>query len=445
MHKIAVLLVVLILTGCAMANSTLLPKPSGLGGCHSDAGAYSLSKTYVAVEIAKSDSPDLGEEFRLNSVRLVRHPDKGKTYCLDYLGSPTSNETFTVQKDASGLLMRVSANSKDQSAAIAKKVADTIFTVVSGNPNFDPNEQAAGRSSLDNAPATLTSPYRAEFDPFNSGQAAVVNDSMRKFGFCMMIENQGLAPGQRDADSYCEHPLGGVSLERALADGYDADYQASPIPEMRGILYRPRVPYVMYLFVKRDLKAKGGWLLKASEAVHLENKSPVLGVGIDRAFFTDRKTTLTFDQGALVDIDINKKSELAGFVEIPLYIAQGIAALPTNIIQVKINETNNNTALINAQQQLIDSQKSYQSTLSQLAKLQANPATTTQPDASNVPATSGRSTSLSPEEKNQCIARNASQWGQVEAQRYCNCAFDQCSAAGLSGQACENYCSGGSG
>jgi hypothetical protein len=437
-----------------MAHSTLVEELDG-AGCHSTAGAYSLSKTLIAIEIievaVEKDSDE--NPYILKSVRLERRADKGKKYCLDYLGSPTANEAFTVEKNDRGLLTKIIANSKDQSATIAKSVADTVFTFISGNPNL------AARSAFDGYTAQLTTAYRAEFDPFNSAQAAVVNDSMKKFGFCILVEDQGI--GMRDPNSYCDRPLERVSLEQALEQGYAAESDQPPIRDVRGILYRPRVPYVMYLFTKREFHARGGWVLKASEAVHLENRSPILGVGVDRAFFTDRRTVLQFDEGALRDIEIDKKSELAGFVEVPLYIAQGIAALPTNIIQVRINETNNNLALISAQQQLVEAEKNHRTVLKELADLRSGtkPGTgTPQEDASDVNPDRSANTetdgqagseprhanSAAGDGEQQCTARNTPSWGEPEAKRYCQCVFVQCPTGGITpGEACETFCASG--
>lgn len=455
MRKIALCLCLGLLAGCSMAQSSLMENKSGLG-CHSTSASYALSKTFVSVEIGGAVTSK-GPNYYLKKVALERRADKGKRYCLDYLSSPTSDEAFTVQKNDRGLLERVVANSKDQSGAIAKKFASAVFTMLSQNPNFDPTLTAAGRSIGDDLPVELPTPFKAEFDPFNVAQTAVVNDSMRKFGFCILVEESGQTVS--DPNRYCDRPMGGVSLEQTMADAYVAENERPDIKDTRAILYRPRVPYVMYLFAKDNLLVPGGWRLRASEAVHMENKSPVLGVGIDRAFFTQRKTILQFDEGVLRDIEIDKKSELAAFVEVPLFIAQGVAALPANIIQVRINNTNNNTLLINAQQQLIVAEREYRKTLKELTDLRAGTPGRSSGDAASAiqqrssadtqsgntqlaPPSAAAQAELTGRTMAQCVERNQTSWGPDEARRFCNCTLVECKASGIGDvQACATYCS----
>jgi hypothetical protein len=130
----------------------------------------------------------------------------------------------------------------------------------------------------------------------------------------------------------------------------------SVLEQRQGIFYRPRRTRTIYLFIKRDLRRAGGWKLRASQAVAMENDSPTMFVGIDRTFFASRRTTVDFDDGVLTDINITKGSELVGFVSIPLYIAQSIVALPAQIVQVRINQDNRRAQLIDARKKLIDAE-----------------------------------------------------------------------------------------
>jgi hypothetical protein len=128
--------------------------------------------------------------------------------------------------------------------------------------------------------------------------------------------------------------------------------------------YRPRLPYNYMLLVKKNKQVAGGWELRgSSETVMLENGSPVFSVPIDRTFFTTRETALAFDDGVLQDVSIKKGSELLGFVQLPLAVAQTVAALPASILQVKIDGTNNRHKLIKAQPDLLAAHQSYATSL----------------------------------------------------------------------------------
>lgn len=431
----------LVLAACSMAQSTLVQE-TATTGCEGTAGSYFLSKSYVKVVVGGDTPP----EFYLKAVKINHRPDRAHKYCLDYLGSPTANEGFVVERNPAGLLRRIYSNSEDQSAQIAKTFAKSVFTAISGNSDF-----STDRSSDEARPATPDI-FTAEYDPFDEADTALMNDGLRYFGFCLVIEGANFHHSARSIDDYCDRPLKHSSRERAMRE--QADYSSTSdhvIKEVRGVLYRPRVAHVLYLFQKRNLKVSGGWQLRASEAVHMENRSPILAVGVDRAFFSSRKTNLAFDDGVLYDINIDKKSELAAFVEVPLYIAQGIAALPANIVQVRINSNTSKTNLINAQSKLIEAKMQHAKTLSELKALQpatavAGAAAAAQPplpDAATAAAPQSTAAGLDPvAEYGRCVAGNAGdQVGGSTAEKYCSCVWKVCAKSETNIEACKQSCS----
>jgi hypothetical protein len=451
----AVIFVGLGLAACSMAQSTLIQE-TATTGCSSTAGSYFLSKSYVKVVVGGSTAPT----FYLKNVQITHRADRAHKYCLDYLGSPTANEAFVVERNPAGLLRRIYSNAEDQSAKIAKTLAKTLFTAASGNANFNEERSTGGAT-----PATPDI-FTAEYDPFDPADAALTNDGLRYFGYCLVIEAADLPPAARNVDDYCERPLAHSSRERAMRQSFDhaAAGDGHVIKEVRGILYRPRVAYVLYLFQKANLKVHGGWSLRASEAVHMENQSPILSVGVDRAFFASRKTNLLFDDGVLYDINIDKKSELAGFVEVPLYIAQGIAALPANIIQVRINANTSQTNLINAQSQLIQSRIDYATTLASLRERQKPAGTVTTPDGQpalsnakipdeqTAPAADGqpRSANVSGADRSadldagytRCLATGGGpELAKTTIQGYCSCVWKTCAKSNTNIDACKTTCS----
>jgi hypothetical protein len=84
----------------------------------------------------------------------------------------------------------------------------------------------------------------------------------------------------------------------------------------------------------------------------MPNLGPILSIGVERALFATRDTDLVFNQGVLTDVSIDKKSELVGFVRIPLAVAKAVVGVPAQILQIRIADTRNQTALINAQGEL---------------------------------------------------------------------------------------------
>lgn len=371
MKPIVALVLATFFTGCSMANSRLLDDEPGRT-CHSTAGQYHLPLSFIKIQINElEEQGSTKPAYYINDITASVKADPDNIYCLDFLASPTSEDTFMVKKEPSGVLARITSDAQDKSQDIFSNLIRTLFIGISENPTF--GENYAQAKALGPSPRLgATKRFEAEWDPFNTARAAVINDAIRAFGFCLVLDGT-IDQRYPSIQDYCDHPTRYTSREAMLLKA-NADQRILvgrnrpplddeemrrwfPRPFASGIYYRPRIPYKYSLYVKKNRQVPGGWLLRGSATVMLENRSPVLSVGIDRAFFATRTTTLVFEEGTLRDIEIKKGSELAGFVNIPLQIAQSIAALPTNIIQVKIDATNNEGQLIAAQTALLEAER----------------------------------------------------------------------------------------
>ncbi|MGP0092753.1 MAG: hypothetical protein ACLPKB_22855 [Xanthobacteraceae bacterium] len=89
----------------------------------------------------------------------------------------------------------------------------------------------------------------------------------------------------------------------------------------------------------------------------LENLSPVVSVGLSRAIFAGRRAALIFNQGVLTTACVSKSSEVEGFVTIPLEISRSVVALPSQIMQVRINQVSKSNDLVSAEQALLKVQQ----------------------------------------------------------------------------------------
>lgn len=340
---------------CTMAGSSLLTGDT-VRGCSSSAGSYYLSRSFIEVQVAVDE---VGKKS-LAGVYVKPKADRSRGYCLDFLASATSIDTFVVQKDQDEhLLSKITSNADDQSKVIAENIIQAVFVALSGKHDFLAADGKKRSFTGGAIPATSTRAFGAEYDPFNVAQTALVNDGLKEHGLCLALEGQDIS----DISIYCNQPLQHRSREQALVEAASYSGEGAFVRYTKGVLYRPRLPYGLYLFanVRPGQKLPGEWVLRETATVYLENKSPILAVGIDRTFFASRKTTLTFVMGSLQDITIAKTSELAGAVEIPLQIASSIAALPAQIVQVKIDQTTRRQSLIAAQDKLILAQRQLES------------------------------------------------------------------------------------
>lgn len=355
MRKYLVLAVALTLPACAMTESAPINRMNLLG-CETDSGAYFLSKTLLEVEVQRVDfvRPDgktvVKSTTRVKHVQPKVHADRQQGYCLDYLSSPTSDEKIYIKKSPNQLLSLVSTQSIDQSAFILKNFINAFFTALSTGGDF----------RAENLQERVETAFKAEYDPLDVEQSALINASLSKLGICLLLENRTFDPNVETIDQYCNNPGGHGRLKRQPSHRSER----VPVAEgARGILYRPRVPFNYYLFVKN--RGTGKWRLRQTETIALENDSPVISVGVDRTFFANRRGALVFNEGVLKNVCIYKSSELLEFSTIPLTVANNIAALPTNVLQFKIDNSNNFRELASVEDQLIAAQREHLNVLQQ--------------------------------------------------------------------------------
>jgi hypothetical protein len=123
-----------------------------------------------------------------------------------------------------------------------------------------------------------------------------------------------------------------------------------------GVCFRPVLPYSVTLM----LNGFTFW----SETALMPNGAPILTLQIHRAAFVANITNVTFDQGILTEVHIEKPSEVLGFMEIPLAIAKAITSVPAEILQFKIDYSTKQQSLseakktqLEAAQALIDAQR----------------------------------------------------------------------------------------
>ncbi len=337
-----------------MASSVHLLDGDDGSSCSGSAGTYYLSKSHLKVAVLRSADG----KHDLEKIEVIARADRGHGYCLNFAASATSKDTFVVQKDnTEHLLTRITSRAEDRSTQIADKIVQTVFEGLKAGA-VDPF-----RSGTEEGPPQLAKAFEGEYDPFNEHETRLFNEGLKDMGFCLYLDD-GLRGRRPPIGAYCDNPLGETGREQVLqkANAY-ASRKAlaeSAFQRAEGILYRPRLPYTLYLFQNRrpGLKLPGNWALWQSKTVFFENRSPTLAVAIDRTYFSDRKTTLRFAMGVLQDVYIEKDSELANVATIPLKVANSLAKLPGEIIRLRTDVTNRREQLIRAQDQLIAAERS---------------------------------------------------------------------------------------
>ncbi len=410
--KIAVLIAlgnaVSIIAGCAMMSSSLtdLDAQTGQVACHTNAGAYFLPKTMFRVGIIKhiiESGEDDQTYYKLSHLTAIRRSDGTKPYCLDYLGNITSDDEINVVKYTDRLAVRnnevvdlpktkekllahlpqalrdrattlaaikseldpnllryVASDALDQSSYILKALTKALFLGIAG---AGATTKSSALAALDER-SKIQRVIELDYDPFDSVRTAMVNDALKEFGFCIVVETGTFDPAVTTVQEYCDKPKQFIRRHHEFDKKLKTARFHNDVKSVRGILYRPRIPYKVFLFLKSD----GKWKLRKSETIAMENIAPIVSVGIDRTFFAQRKTALVFDQGMLTNVCIFKTSELQKFAEVPLEIVKGVISLPTTIIQLRIINTNNDAQLVKAHEAVLRKQENVLQELEDIRK-----------------------------------------------------------------------------
>lgn len=326
---------------CSSVVETMPLTTSDGSSCHSAGGAYFLPKRLVHMKVVAAIQKGTGFGLANGDPTLVYTADRTQVFCLDYLTLATSQDVIAVQRDDAGLglLSQVTSNVTDRTPEIAQTLITTAENLAI----------AAARSGTLEAAPTDTAEF--EFDPFDEAELGAINSGLERFGLCVFIE------GYSFPETQCA-PRG---RKVRSSDLVFREAPVRPDATRAGILYRPNLTYK--LVILRRASRTTPWTLFIHRTIEMPNISPILSIGVERAMFTQRTTKLTFDHGVLSDVSIHKDSELVGFVKIPLAAAQAIVDLPTQIVQVRINDTNQQASLIQTQSQLLDALKSYQDTV----------------------------------------------------------------------------------
>lgn len=350
--------------------------------CKSDLGSYALPKAFIHVVVQRTDAsspPDIvsfnntsptgsilsfsgNNALSLTSpVEILRHPDRSLVFCLDYLASPLSHDIITVKKwpataaatqaQKTSFLGAVIVNAQDRTVYVIEALLRAAFIFASGNTGFAPRDLPVG--------STFETLADLEYDPFDPRESAEVNTRLSALGICLVLEGYTFDRSRTSVDGYCNSPKGQAAWTMPILKAY-AKAKATPAnPQLPGLLYRPRVPYRLFVFRKPDRGGGDHWKLGETQQVALENLSPVLSLDIRRAAFAGRNANFIFNSGTLVTACVAKKSEIEGFVDIPLQISRSLVALPASIASVQINQVNNQQALVTAESQLMQVQKAY--------------------------------------------------------------------------------------
>lgn len=352
-----------------MIESTYHPLSQNIG--ESGSMGYFLPKGLIRVSL----KPPIGKpnEYELKvEAKLI--PDPEHFYRLSYLPNPAAKDNLKVSI-ANGFLQSVETTAKDEMVDIAKRIMEIPKEIA---------KAALGAPAAAIAPPGLKQSLDVDVDPdiFFSGRTEdkkIVNNLKKN------LESFGI-----------------IEIKITRPPGAET-YKAAP--PSKGVYYRPLLPYTVKLSYKGKTKtsptkttsAEDGPSQKPAdgkaapssstsnppkketspkkqkaaktkaapqippnaeyqevhvelqETVYLPNGAPILSLDVTRAAFVTKKTKLTFADGVLTGVDLEKPSEILAGLEIPIHLIKTIVSLPSDIIQLKINYSSQEKAWLDQQ------------------------------------------------------------------------------------------------
>lgn len=302
-------------------------------------------------------------------------PDTSQLYVAALDHSIFYDDAVTFKTSPEGLLTQVTYKGEDQTGEIIQNLVETgieaakLYARLHGLPiDATPEEESEFAKTRACTPEKTDIDYYWEFtiDPSNSKAVAEVNRKLIETPLPFLLNIQS--------------PIGS---DKAL-----------PLPDLKkktvpGLLYRRAIPYTVEILedqkqkedicritkekinpnapepsyeeqikrIQESLKLKAGQIpTSKSQQVLMAAGGPVALLEFGSRPFVTTDLKATFKQGILLDSSETRPSEGVGFSMIPLNalraVGDAVGSFVTNIIPLKIDYTNKNRELIEAETEL---------------------------------------------------------------------------------------------
>jgi hypothetical protein len=153
----------------------------------------------------------------------------------------------------------------------------------------------------------------------------------------------------RRLKQYAEYDIRYISLDLQPNNiTGQAPVQTGAGAARKSIYYRPLLPYKLKVMFKDNLYEK---------IVFLPYQAPIIAWDITRPAFVKQVTKLTFVNGVLTEVYLNKPSEWLAAVKIPSEILKAVAGLPLELLQFRVSNDQSYNNLLSAQIQQIQLQQ----------------------------------------------------------------------------------------
>ncbi|ACS60270.1 hypothetical protein Rleg_5448 (plasmid) [Rhizobium leguminosarum bv. trifolii WSM1325] len=330
---------------------------SGTSECLANMGTYFLPKGELSFVVLKKptigmtgfryDMKTVADNTGTDGLSVVMSPDERHQYCLDFKPNSSYSDVVRAQRNELGLLTSVYSNVEDQSKTIVEDTARGIALAVAAESRL------ANRDFLVADPATVVH-MKMQFDPFDLDRITSVNRALEKSGYCIYIDPKSdpFVPFWMRNQCSSTPQLVAYNFKGDAEEVFSsASYTAG---EGRfGILYKPALSHTLVILKRDDPTSGKPWRIWKRQIVELPNRAPVFMLQVSRGFFTARKSEITFQNGMLASVEVDKKSELKAVSEAFVNVVSIVVRIPAKALIIGTNEAKNQEALIRANQALL--------------------------------------------------------------------------------------------
>ncbi len=302
-------------------------------------------------------------------------PDTSQLYVATLEHSIFYDDTVKFKTSSEGLLTQVTYKGADQTGEVIQNLVETgieaakLYARLHGLPITTTPESATGEPEFTAAdpeeckPKKTDDEYYYEFtiDPSNPEAVAKVNRKLIEEASLPFLLNI-LAPAETSkVPVKIDKKKGryaGLFYRRAIP--YTVEILEDPEQKMeicRIIKSNPSAPKVQIKRIQNELEKRAAQIpTSQSKQVLMTAGGPIALLKFDAGPFVTTDLQATFKQGVLLESSETRPSEGVGFTMIPLNalraVGETVGSIVNNILPIKIDYTNKNRELIEAETEL---------------------------------------------------------------------------------------------
>jgi hypothetical protein len=283
-----------------------------------------------------TESTGSGTDCTLTLKDTLTEPDSRYMFSLVHRRNLFADDQVAITIGANGLLVKVETTSEGKAGQVVLGLAELAKDLLKASAGLPTD---VGVFDLKKGPFQ----YELILDPTDATAVSSVNSDLDRRGCNLLIDVQ---PPET------------------------AHVRTKPTPPTSrgGIYYRPALPYVITFKTRDESRARES--IRSAQTIYLPNAAPILSFDIYRPAFVKFIQTVEFENGMLKSFNLTKPSEAVGLINLPVELAKSIVSIPSELFKFRIETTQDEGGLLEAQRKLIEARWQLHEKQDELRKAQ---------------------------------------------------------------------------